>query len=389
MTAPAIATTPEGVGVDSERLEAVFARVKRDVDDGILPSASVAVARQGRLAGFRVYGQAVQGGAMRPATDQTLYTIFSSTKAIVSAAAWTLIEDGLLRLDERVAEIIPEFGTNGKDVVTVEQAFLHIGGFPLAPLGPGRWETREGRIQAFSDWRLNWEPGTKFEYHATSLHWVLAEIIERRTGVEFKQFVRQRILEPMGIADQMLLGLPPELNARVADVLHVVPPTPPPGGWGEVTPDAILRFNEPSVRAVGVPGGGGVGTAAGLALFYQPLVNGGVTADGTRVMKAETIAYATTPRTKDFHVDLIFQKPINRALGVVVAGDRENMVYRGFGRTASSRAFGHGGAGGQIGWGDPETGISLGYCTNGFVDDEMQGRRGVAVSSLAAVCAKA
>jgi CubicO group peptidase (beta-lactamase class C family) len=389
MTAPAIATAPEDVGVDSERLEAVFARVKRDVDDGILPSASVAVARQGRLAGFRVYGQALQGGAMRPATDQTLYTIFSSTKAIVSAAAWTLIEDGLLRLDERVAEIIPEFGTNGKDVVTVEQAFLHIGGFPLAPLGPGRWETREGRVRAFSDWRLNWEPGTKFEYHATSLHWVLAEIIERRTGVEFRQFVRQRILEPMGIADQMFLGLPAELNARVADVLHVVPPTPPPGGWGEVTPDAILRFNEPAVRAVGVPGGGGVGTAAGLALFYQPLINGGVTADATRVMKAETIEYATTPRTKDFHVDLLFQKPINRALGVVVAGDRENMVYRGFGRTASPRAFGHGGAGGQIGWGDPETGISLGYCTNGFVDDEMQGRRGVAVSSLAAVCAKA
>ncbi len=387
MVAPAfVASKPEDVGIDPEKLEAVFARVKRDVDDGILPSASVAVARQGKVAGFRVFGQAMQGGVMKPATEDTLYSIFSSTKAIVGAATWTLFEEGLLKLDEKVADIIPEFGTNGKDVVTVEQAMLHIGGFPLAPLGPGRWETREGRLRSFSDWRLNWEPGTKFEYHATSLHWVLAEIIERRTGVEFKQFVRERIIEPMKL-HEFYLGLPAELNAQVADVLHVVPPVPPPGGWGEVTPDAILNFNRPEVRAVGVPGGGGIARAAELALFYQPLINGGVTADGTRIMKAETIEFATKPRTRDFHVDLMFQKPVNRALTVVVAGDAENAVYRGFGRTTSPRAFGHGGAGGQIGWGDPETGISVGYCTNGFVDDLMQGRRGVAVSSLVAVCA--
>jgi CubicO group peptidase (beta-lactamase class C family) len=63
------------------------------------------------------------------------------------------------------------------------------------------------------------------------------------------------------------------------------------------------------------------------------------------------------------------------------------MHYRGFGHEASPRAFGHGGAGGQIGWGDPETGISLGYTTNGFVDDISLRKRGVALSSLAAVCA--
>ena len=382
-----VASKPEDVGIDSERLQALFDRAQRDVDQGVLPSASVAIARQGKLAGFRVFGKARHGDTETAASEDTLYTIFSSTKAVVAAAAWTLIEEGLLRLDERVAAIIPEFGTNGKDIVTVEQALLHIGGFPLAPLGPGRWETKEGRLQAFSEWRLNWEPGTKFEYHATSLHWVLAEIIERRTGAEWRGYVRERVIEPSGISDSFHIGLPAELNARVADVYHVVPPTPPPGGWGEVTPDAILRFNEQATRAVGVPGGGGIATAAALALFYQPLINGGESATGRRIMKAETIAFATEPRTKDFHVDMIFGKPVNRALGVVVAGDDGDMVYRGFGRTASPRAFGHGGAGGQIGWGDPETGISVGYCTNGFVDDEMQGRRGVAISSLAATCA--
>ncbi len=60
---------------------------------------------------------------------------------------------------------------------------------------------------------------------------------------------------------------------------------------------------------------------------------------------------------------------------------------RGFGRCTSPRAFGHGGAGGQMGWGDPETGISLGFCTNGFNDCMTIGRRITAISSLAASCA--
>jgi len=387
MTALPIAAKPEDVGVDPAKLEALFARAKRDVDDGTLPGCQVAVARNGVLAGFKSFGVARHGETEKPTTADTLYCIFSSTKAIVSAAVWTLFDDGLLRIEEKVADVIPEFGTNGKDVVTVEQAFCHIGGFPLAPLGPGKWETKEGRLAAFEHWRLNWEPGTKFEYHASSLHWVLAEIIERRTGVEWRQYLRERIIEPMGLSGHLYVGLPAEENARAADVYHVVPPTPPPGGWGEVTPDAILRFNRPDVRAIGVPGGGGMGTAGALALFYQPLINGGVTHDGRRIMKAESIEFATIPRTRDFHVDMIYGKPVNRALGVVVAGDRENMEYRGFGREASPRAFGHGGAGGQIGWGDPETGISVGYTTNGFVDDITMGKRGMAISSLAALCA--
>src|SRR5512143_2878852 len=99
------AAKPEDLGIESEKLEAVFARAKRDVDDGTLPSAQVAIARHGKLAGMRTYGTAVQGGVERPATDETLYHFFSSTKAIVSAAVWLLFEDGVLRLDEKVAEV--------------------------------------------------------------------------------------------------------------------------------------------------------------------------------------------------------------------------------------------------------------------------------------------
>ncbi len=386
-TADFTATRPEDLGIDSEKLEAVFARAKRDVDDGTLKSAQVAVARHGRLAGVRTYGTVRHNGSETevPATNDTLYTIFSCTKAIVGAAAWTLFEDGLLKEEERIADIIPEFGANGKDQVTVTQLMTHTGGFPLAPFAPQDWDNRDRRLERFASWRLNWEPGTKFEYHATSAHWVIAEIIERRTGKDFRAFVRETMLDPMGLTD-LYVGLPEHENGRVADVRHLVPPVPPPGGWGEVTPDAIKTFNRPAVRAVGVPGGGGVAGAAQLAMFYQPLINGGETAAGKRLLKAETIEWATRVRTKDYHRVPLLEYPCNRALTVVVAGDDGNASLRGFGKTCSPRAFGHGGAGGQIGWGDPETGISVGYCTDGFLDEVLQGRRITAISSLAGQC---
>ena len=392
VTTQAIAAKPEDVGVSSEKLEMLFARAARDVEQGVLPSCQVAVARQGRLAGFRSFGSAVQGGREAPATADTLYHFFSCTKAVVSAAVWLLFEEKLLRLDERVADIIPEFGTNGKDAIDVETLMLHAGGFPLAPFAPERWQDRDALRRAFSEWRLNWPVDSRYEYHATSMHWVLSEIIERRTGTPWKQFIAERLAGPMGL-DELYLGCPPEQQHRVADVRYMNEPVEPPGGWGEVTPEAIMRFNEPAVRAAGVPGGGAVASAATCALFYQPLLNGGVTADGTRIMKQETIEFGTKVRARPHHIDLMLQLldsslvvNTNRALGVVVAGGDGYAFARGFGRTVSARAFGHGGAGGQVAWGDPETGISVGYCTNGFVDALLSGRRVTAISSIAGDC---
>jgi CubicO group peptidase (beta-lactamase class C family) len=381
-----MASRPEDAGVDSEALEAVFARAKREVDEGLIPSAQVAVARNGKIAGMRTFGRAIQGGEERPATDETLYCIFSCTKAVVASAVWTLFEDGLLSLDERVADIIPEFGTNGKEIVTVEQVLLHTSGFPLAPFAQDEWGDREKLLEAFSRWRFNWEPDSRFEYHATAAHWVLSEIIYRRTGIDYRTYIRKRITEPAGL-DELFVGLPAEHDGRYAEVGWIGEPVEPPNGWGEVTPEAILGFNKPSVRAVGVPGGGAVTNAGQIALFYQALINGGEAPNGSRILKPETIEFATTVRSKDHHRDPMFNVPVNRALSVVVAGDDGQAFMRGFGRTTSPRAFGHGGAGGQIAWGDPESGISVGYCTNGFSEWMNQARRITAVSSLAGNCA--
>jgi CubicO group peptidase (beta-lactamase class C family) len=84
----------------------------------------------------------------------------------------------------------------------------------------------------------------------------------------------------------------------------------------------------------------------------------------------------------------MLRTPAMRSLGLVIAGDDGQSFMRGMGRTVSARAFGHNGAAGQIAWGDPATGLSFVYLTNGIDRNILrQYRRGTAVASLAAECA--
>ena len=84
---------------------------------------------------------------------------------------------------------------------------------------------------------------------------MLSEIINRRTGTDFRDFIRERVTGPMGI-DELFVGLPEEHDGRVAEVRWVGEPVEPPGGWGEVTPEAVMRFNGVEARRSGLPGAG-------------------------------------------------------------------------------------------------------------------------------------
>ena len=379
-----MATTvdPESLGIDTGRLGELRTRVRREIDGGLLPSCQFALAKDGRLAAYEAFGDA---------GSETRYLIFSATKAFVASAAWLLIGEGSLDIDRPVAEYIPEFATNGKDVVTVEQVMLHTSGFPRAPLGPPAWADRDRRLEAFAKWRLNWEPGTAHEYHPTSAHWVLAEIIERISGRDYRVFVHERVTSALGLP--RVVGIPAEDQDGIAELalcgepastdeleaIFGVPELP----VTEVTDDALLSFNRSDVRAVGVPGGGGVATAATVALFYQALLHN---PDG--LWDPDVLADATGRVRNTFPDLLALGAPANRALGVVVAGDDGNANRRGFGHTQSPRTFGHNGAGGQIAWADPESGLSFSYVTNGRdVNPIREGRRSIGVSSRAAVCA--
>src|SRR5882757_8576086 len=339
------------VGLNPDKVQALMDRAERDVKEGVLPACQVAIARNGKIAAMKTFGHAMQGGAERPATDETVFVAMSATKAITSSALWLLIQEGKVDPADKIVKYVPEYGTNGKESTTIEHLLIHTAGIPTAPGSFKDWGDRKRRLERFAQWRPVNTPGEKFFYHIHANYWPIAEAIERITGMRLGEFVRTRIAEPLGLPD-LRIGLPRPIQARMADVKWVGEPakdeeyqklgiTPPRAGLGSITEDAVLEMNEPELREMDFPAGGLMTTAGDIALFYQALLNDG---------KA--------------HV-------------------------RGFGRTNSADAFGHPGFGGQIGWADPATGISFGYLTNGFDRNDLrEGRRGVAVCSLAGSCAE-
>ena len=368
------------MGIDDNAVAGLLERARREVDAGLLPSAQVALAYEGELVAFETFGEA---------TNDTRYAVYSATKAFVAGAMWALIGDGAVDVSAKVADLIPEFGTNGKDVITIEQVMLHTSGFPLAPLAVLDGATSEGRTAAFARWRLNWEPGTVSQYHPTSAHWVLAEIIERVTGRDYRSVVEDRVTTPAGL---------PRVLGEVADLpatLQLVgePATPeelmavfgiPQLDVGEVTDDALMAFNDPAIIRVGLPGGGGVMRASDLALYYQAVLH-----NPDQMWDGDVLADARS-NVRNHLPDMMTGVPANRTLGLIQAGDDGKSHLRGMGHTVSPLAIGHNGAKGQIAWGDPVTGLSLGYCTNGLDRHTIrEPRRTSGISSVAARCATA
>ena len=372
---------PEALGLDPVAVATLLARVRREVDEGLLPAVQIAIARHGRIGVMAHYGAC---------GEDSLFCIFSATKAITSAAAWLLLQSGQLNEQERVVDIVPDFAANDKQGVTVEHLFTHTAGFPAAPFRPEDWLDPVRRTARYRQWRLAWPPGSRFEYHPTSTMWVIAEIIERRSGLPYAEFVRQHVTMPLGLTDLVVGVQQASDHARALDCVHVgnamtaeeyrlLGLTAPP--VTEVTEEAILNFNIPSNRTIGVPGGGGFATAADLALFYQAMLHGGL--EDVCLWSEHTRDNVRRIRTGELR-DPFTGKLANRGLGVVLAGDDERS-FRGFGKTCSALAFGHNGAGGQLAWVDPASGISIGYVTNGHDRNEIrQARRGVAIGSLAA-----
>ena len=386
------------VGLNPDKVQALMDRAERDVKDGVLPACQVAVARNGKIAAMKTFGRAVQGGAEKPATDETVFVAMSATKAITSSALWLLIQEGKVDPADKIVKYVPEYGTNGKETTTIEHLLIHTAGIPTAPGSFKDWGDRKRRLERFAQWRPVNTPGEKFVYHIHANYWPIAEAIERITGKRLGEFVRERIAEPLGLPD-LRIGLPRAIQPRMADVKWVgeaakeeeyrkLGVTPPRANLGSITEDAVLEMNDADMRETDFPAGGLMTTAGDIALFYQALLNDGKAHDGKRIWQSEMLREARLIRSGSL-IDPARGITANRALGIVIAGGDGKANLRGFGRTNSAEAFGHPGFGGQIGWADPATGISFGYLTNGFDRNDLrEGRRGVAVCSLAGSCAE-
>src|SRR4051812_22737575 len=119
-----IVDDPASLGLDADAVADLIARAQREIDEGHTPSCQMAFAREGRLALWVTLGDAA---------PESRYVIFSATKPVVASAIWILMGEGAIDVTLPVADLIPEFATNGKDEITIEQVLLHTSGFPGAP----------------------------------------------------------------------------------------------------------------------------------------------------------------------------------------------------------------------------------------------------------------
>lgn len=305
-------------------------------------------------------GRQVDGG--------TLFTVFSATKGIAATALHIQAERGRIAYDDPIVKHWPEFGAEGKDRATVLDALTHRTGVPQMPQACTvemmcDWEEM---VQAIAAHKPLWEPGRRSGYHAYTYGWIVGELVRRtdKHGRPFAVFVQDEICAPLGI-DSFWMGIPDEAEPRVA-TLKNLPPPPPDAAVSPFMPLAIPRalgvaqevFGRPGVRRACIPGAGGITNARSLARHYAMFAGSGEL-DGVRLLSPERVDQVRSLQTDE--VDAVIGLPVRKGMGYFLGGG----VYPSVAPMgAREGAFGHPGAGGSIGWADPELGLAVAICKN-------------------------
>ena len=294
----------------------------------------------------------------RPVQPDTLFCVFSTTKGLAAFAVHVLADKGLIEYDLPVAKYWPEFAVNGKDKVTVAQAMSHQAGLHAMP--------RPFRVEDITDWDAGiqrtaegvpaYEPGTATGYHAVTFAWVAGGIVKGATGRQIKDVMNDEIARPLGLEDELYVGIPDGLEDRLATlkIWKIAPGIDPESDFLKAMPaEQWDHFNDLAVRKACLPSGNGHFTARAIAKMYAVLACGGEL-DGVRLVSPERIAQMRRLMTND--VDRVLGTPVPKGVGFFLGG--------ACAMGPRSTAFGHPGAGGSIGFCDPEVGLAVGVATN-------------------------
>jgi CubicO group peptidase (beta-lactamase class C family) len=312
----------------------------------------------------------------RPWDRDTIVNLYSVGKAVTAVCALRLVEAGRLDLDAPVARYWPEFAQAGKAQIPVRYLLTHQAALPAIarPLPSGawsHWDVMTAALAAQAPW---WEPGTGHGYHVNTQGFLVGEVVRRITGKTLGTYLREAITGPAGV--DFFIGLGPELEGRCADVL---PQQATPegddlrrqlsGNPASLSGLPLMRVNAyrnpPEVsgtgvvntrpwRAAEVPSTNGHGNARAVARLYSALAGDGELG-GVYVLSPEMIARATEQQV--YGDDIVLQRPTRFGLGFQLT-----MAERPLG--PSSRAFGHFGAGGSLGFADPDARVAFGYAMN-------------------------
>jgi CubicO group peptidase (beta-lactamase class C family) len=375
---------PGSVGVDVARTDALADRFREAVEAGeLFHGAQMAVYRDGRRV-LDVGGGLARVRTAMPVDPDTLFVTFSATKGVAALVMLMLYERRKLHFDEPVAKYWPEFAKQvpEKASVTIRHVMSHRGGFPVEPawLTARYWNDRAAIRRAMEQVPLAWIPGERNGYHAMNFGHMVNELVERIDGRDCGRFAREEIFQPLGIRD-FHLGLPDDADEeRVAWCYNRLDAGPAGQRTGVAVeavvaaevqgaeeiyepdperPDALPEerhpFNRPATWRAVLPAAGGIASARALARFYAPLALGGELA-GVRLVRQESLDHATTPTNRREDTDRIIGFKLRWGTGW-------HMGMHGQG--SSLRTFGHGGAGGQIGFADPERGLAFAFVCNG------------------------
>lgn len=360
--------------------------------------ASLTVRHRGETR-IDVWGGLADSQTRTPWKRDSISVVFSATKGATALCAHVLASRGELDLNRKVTHYWPEFGQNGKSEATVATLLNHSAGVPgfMEPLPAGAfrdWEYMIHRLEAEPAW---WEPGSRNGYHLLNIGWTVGEIVRRVSGVSLGTFFRKEIAEPRQI--DFRIGLPAEECARLVPVIAFQPgeiwdyagdyaqlcmddPDAPAsrallntGGFVDIDPDTgDYGPNQPENLAAEVGGAGGVTNGRGLAMMYDPLATlSGDLVSADQVWRMSQVSMVSSR-------DPILQIPTRFSLGFMKALDnRDRQDARFESLLIGDRAFGHVGAGGSLGFADPDCALAFGYTMNRMGPGSMLNERGQAI----------
>ncbi|MEX0682130.1 MAG: serine hydrolase domain-containing protein [Dehalococcoidia bacterium] len=362
-------TTTNFAGATDARFRAVEDAFRENFDRFEEVGASLSVVVDGRTV-VDIWGGHADGARTRPWERDTIATVWSTTKGIVAACAHRLAGEGKLDLDAPVVTYWPEFAQAGKEGIPVRYLLSHQAGLPALsepmPMGSSfQWDVMTAAIARQEPW---WEPGTKHGYHAFTYGWLVGEVIRRITGKTVGAYLRDEIAGPFVIDFQ--IGLPEADEPRTAEMVSGGPPPDPDIPIVKaITDPSSLTFktltNPPEImlpatrntrewRAAEIPAANGQGNGRAVARLYGALARGGEL-DGTRILTPEAIERATTVQCEG--PDAVLMQNTRWGLGYFI-NSAESPLGPG------ERSFGHSGAGGSLGFADPDARIGFGYVMN-------------------------
>jgi len=301
--------------------------------------------------------------AGRPWREDTIQLVFSATKGVTAACVHLLAERGAVDLDAPVATYWPEFAARGKDRIPICWVLCHKAGLAAVDgdLTLEQVLAWKPVVAAIAAQAPNWPPGTAHGYHARSFGWILGEVVRRVTGRSIGRFLAEEIARPLGI--EFWIGLPRRELPRCARLLPAQDGTPSIAdllGAGSLTarvmtgPSGLFAYddtwNRAEVLMAEMPSSNGVGSARALARFYAALVG---EVDGFRILAPATVAAASAVQAEG----------PDRVILLTTRYGSGFMLPPMLAPACGARSFGHAGAGGCLGFADPEARVGFGYVT--------------------------